>query len=319
MKTLSTLLGAVILGSLALAVTGVAFIVDETDQVVITRFGEPVRDPIKTPGLYFKAPNLIEDVNRFERRWLNWDGEPNEMPTKDKKYISLDTVARWRIVDPLTFLQSTRDMFSAEAKLSDIIDGATRDQVASHDLIEIVRYSNRAFEDTGVADEVDESSAFERTEAVVIAVGREKIVHKILEQANQKSAPFGIEVKDVRIKHINYEPSVREKVYDRMIAERKRIAEKFRSEGQGAKAKIEGQIEMEHKRISSEARRDAEKIRGAADAKAIDIYADAYNKDPEFYSFLKTLESYRKTLSGKTRLLQTTDTEYFKYLRRQSR
>ena len=284
------------------------YTVDMTEQVVITQFGEPVGGPITTPGLHLKIP-FIQKVNTFEKRLLEWDGDPNQIPTKDKKYLWVNTYARWRIVDPLKFLQSVHDELGAHSRLDDIIDAATRDYITSHLLIEVVRNSNREMAVTGTEMELAEEVLMHQIEW-----GREEITRQILEQASQVVPQYGIELVDVRIKHINYVEEVRRKVYERMISERKRIAEKYRSEGQGKKAEIEGQMEKELQRITSEAYRTAQEVKGQADAEATKIYAVAYNKDPEFYSYVKTLETYEVTLGGESWLLLTTDSDYLKYI-----
>jgi membrane protease subunit HflC len=285
------------------------YTVDMTEQVVITQFGEPVGDPLTTPGLHVKIP-FIQKVNTFEKRLLEWDGDPNQIPTKDKKYLWVNTYARWRIVDPLKFLQSVHDELGAHSRLDDIIDAATRDYITSHLLIEVVRNSNREMAIAGTELELAEEVLMHQIEW-----GREEVTRQILEQASQVVPEYGIEMVDVRIKHINYVEEVRRKVYERMISERKRIAEKYRSEGQGKKAEIEGQREKELQRITSEAYRTAQEIIGQADAKATKIYAAAYNKDPEFYSYVKTLETYEETLGGGSWLLLTTDSDYLQYLK----
>jgi membrane protease subunit HflC len=285
------------------------YTVDMTEQVVITQFGEPVGDPLTAPGLHVKIP-FIQKVNTFEKRLLEWDGDPNQIPTKDKKYLWVNTYARWRIVDPLKFLQSVHDELGAHSRLDDIIDAATRDYITSHLLIEVVRNSNREMAVAGTELELAEEVLMHQIEW-----GREEVTRQILEQASQVVPEYGIEMVDVRIKHINYVEEVRRKVYERMISERKRIAEKYRSEGQGKKAEIEGQREKELQRITSEAYRTAQEIIGQADAKATKIYAAAYNKDPEFYSYVKTLETYEETLGGGSWLLLTTDSDYLQYLK----
>jgi membrane protease subunit HflC len=285
------------------------YTVDMTEQVVITQFGEPVGDPLTAPGLYVKIP-FIQKVNTFEKRLLEWDGDSNQIPTKDKKYLWVNTYARWRIVDPLKFLQSVHDELGAHSRLDDIIDAATRDYITSHLLIEVVRNSNREMAVAGTELELAEEVLMHQIEW-----GREEVTRQILEQASKVVPEYGIEMVDVRIKHINYVEEVRRKVYERMISERKRIAEKYRSEGQGKKAEIEGQREKELQRITSEAYRTAQEIIGQADAKATKIYAAAYNKDPEFYSYVKTLETYEETLGGGSWLLLTTDSDYLQYLK----
>jgi membrane protease subunit HflC len=284
------------------------YMVDMTEQVVITQFGDPVGDPITQPGLHIKIP-FIQKVTSFEKRLLEWDGDPNQIPTKDKKYLWVNTYARWRIADPLKFLQSVHDEMGAQSRLDDIIDAATRDYITSHVLIEVVRNSNR---EMAVAD--TEMKLAEEILSHQIQWGREEITREILKQASKTVPQYGIELIDVRIKHINYVEEVRIKVYERMISERKRIAEKYRSEGQGKKAEIEGEMEKELQRITSEAYKKAQEIIGRADAEATEIYASAYNKDPEFYSFVKTLETYSETLGGKSWLVLTTDNDYLQYL-----
>ncbi len=285
------------------------YVLPEYKQVIITQFGEPIGDAIKTPGLHMKAP-FIQKANVFEKRWLEWDGYAKEIPTKDKKFIFVDTYARWRISDPLTFFQRARDERGGQTRLDDIIDGEARNAIANFDLIEIVRFSNREFEQT------EETSIIETVSAVTkIITGREKIAGIILEQASQKTPEIGIELIDVKIKRINYIESVRRKVFDRMISERQQIASKYRSEGDGESAKIRGEKERELLRITSEAYRIAQEIKGKADAEATRIYAQAYNLDPEFYQFMKTLETYVTSLDKETWLLLTTESEFFRYLK----
>ncbi|MFP4082515.1 MAG: protease modulator HflC [Candidatus Aminicenantes bacterium] len=289
------------------------YIVSETNQVIITQFGDPIGGTITKPGLRGKIP-FIQKAHFFEKRWLEYDGDANQIPTKDKKYIWVDTYARWRISNPLLFFQRLRDERGAQSRLDDIIDGETRNAVANFDLIEIVRSSNRKFEVTEeIADILDLASAVPEIET-----GREKIAEIILEKSSQITNEFGIELKDVRIKRVNYVEEVQRKVFDRMIAERQRIAAKYRSEGDGRSAEIRGEKERELKRIQSEAYRTAEEIKGKADAEATRIYARAYNLDPEFYQFTKTLDTYRASLTG-TWLLLSTDSEFLKYLKSTSR
>jgi membrane protease subunit HflC len=285
------------------------YVVSETNQVIITQFGEPIGGAITTPGLHIKAP-FIQKTNYFEKRWLEWDGDANQIPTKDKKYIWVDTYARWRVSNPLVFFQRVRDERGAQSRLDDIIDGETRNAIANFILIEIVRSTNREFEMT------EEVEILEAREAIQqIETGREKIADIILENSSKITPEFGIELIDVRIKRINYVEEVQRKVFDRMIAERQRIAAKYRSEGDGNSAEIRGQKEKELKRITSEAYRQAQEIKGKADAEAVRIYAEAYNLDPEFYQFMKTLETYRTTMDKDTWLLLSTDSEFFRYLK----
>ncbi len=290
--------------------SGAVFVVNETKQVVITQFGKPVGKPISLAGLHFKTP-FIQQAHYFEKRLLEWDGDPNQIPTKDKKYIWVDTTARWKIVDALKFLQSVGNEMSAHSRLDDIVNSATRDAITSHLLVEAVRNTNRILEaEEKTEDVIVTEEALERIE-----VGREFLTRVILEKAKVLAPQYGIEIVDVRIKRINYVEAVRNKVYDRMIAERKRAAEKYRSEGQGKSAEIEGQVTKELKLITSEAYRQAQVLTGKADAEAIKIYARAYNQHPEFYSFLKTLETYRDTIDEKSTIILTTDAEYYKYLK----
>ena len=285
------------------------YIVYEYDQVIITQFGEPIGDAITKPGLHMKVP-FIQKANRFEKRWLEWDGDANEIPTKDKKYIWVDTYARWRINDPLVYFQRLRDERGAQSRIDDIIDGETRNAIASYDLIEIVRSSNREFEES------EETAILDISYVVTeITTGREKIAQIILEESSLKAADLGIELRDVRIKRLNYVTEVQRKVFDRMIAERQQIASKYRSEGDGESAKIRGEKERELKRITSEAYKTAQEIQGEADAEATRIYALAYNLDPEFYQFMKTLETYVASLDTETWMLLSTDAEFLKYLK----
>ncbi len=294
------IIGLIILG-------GTLYTVDQTQQVIITQFGEPIGKPITKAGLHLKKP-FIQKVNYFEKRLLAWDGLPTQVPTKDKRYIWVDTTARWRIVDPLKFLQTMGNERTALGRLDDIIDSATRNQITSHLLYELVRNSEREFVETEVSLEIEEKIG-------EVKYGREEISRSILEEASRLVPGFGIELVDVRIKRLNYVERVRQGVYARMIAERKRVAEQYRSEGQGKKAEIEGMREKELQRITSEAYRRAQEITGKADAEATKIYAQAYNKDPEFYSFLKTLDTYKGTLNEQTWLLLTSDSDFYKYLK----
>ncbi|MFB0565557.1 MAG: protease modulator HflC [Candidatus Aminicenantaceae bacterium] len=292
-----------------IVISSTLYIVSETNQVIITQFGEPIGDAITAPGIHVKAP-FIQKANYFEKRWLEWDGDANQIPTKDKKFIWVDTYARWRISNPLVFFQRVRDERGAHSRLDDIIDGATRIAIAKYDLIEIVRSSNREFEIT------EEIAILDIAEAITkINTGREKIAQIILESASQITPEIGVELKDVRLKRVNYVEEVQRKVFDRMIAERQRIAAKYRSEGDGKSAEIRGEKEKELKRIQSEAYRKAQEIKGKADAEATKIYAGAYNRDPEFYQFMKTLETYRASLDKETWLLLSTESEFLKYLR----
>jgi len=284
------------------------FIVQETEQVIITQFGEPRGNPVNTPGLHFKLP-FIQRANSFEKRFLEWDGSPNQMPTKDKRFIWVDMYARWRITDPLKFFQRMRDERGAQSRLDDILDGETRNAVASYDLIELVRSSNRPPGDIPIESEED------RIVLEQIAMGRRAIATSILTAARARTADLGIEVLDIRLKRINYVDEVAKDVYARMIAERRRIAERFRSEGEGEAARIQGERQRDLQRIQSEAYRTAQELRGKADAEATAIYAEAYGRDPEFYAFLKSLETYERVIDGRTYFVLGTDSDLLRYLR----
>lgn len=308
MKKYIYLFGALLFIVIIILVNG-AYIVDETQQTIITQFGNPVGKPKTEAGLYFKIP-FIQDVHFFEKRLLEWDGDPNEIPTLKKKLIWVDTFARWRIADPLKFYQSVHTEAEGQARLDDIIDSITREQISSHLLIDVVRNSNRK-----MAMESEELQKEIETSLEPVAIGREEMTRKILALAAKAMPNFGIELVDFRIKRVNYIERTREEVYSRMISERKRIAEKYRSEGEGTRAEIEGRREKELLRIQSEAYRQAQEIMGKADAEATQIYARAYNLDPEFYSFTQTLENYRNTLKQNGKLIISTDSDFFKYLK----
>ena len=294
--------------ALLLLLSGVAYQVGETEQVIITQFGEPVGDPVVEPGLHFKVP-FIQDVNYFEKRFLEWDGNPNQMPTKDKRFIWVDTYARWRIVDPLKFFQRLRDERGAQSRLDDILDGEARNAVARYDLIELVRSTNRPPEDVPVESE-EEAAVLSQIE-----MGRPAIVTEILKAAQGRTADLGIEILDIRLKRINYVEEVQKDVFARMIAERQRIAELYRSEGQGEAARIRGEQERDLQRIQSEAYRTAQEVRGKADAESTTIYAEAYNRDADFYAFVKSLETYERTIDPRTFFIVGTDSDLLKYLR----
>lgn len=302
---------AIPLAIIAFVIYGAAYTVDETEQVVVTQFGRIVGEPKTDPGLKFKIP-FIQTANYFNKNLLEWDGDPGQIPTLDKTFIWVDTFARWKIVDPIKFFQTVNNRFNAVGKLNDIIDPAVRNFVTSHHLIEAVRSSNRELE----TEEIGIEDSGRRTRVYFqIDVGRQKITQGILEQAQPKLAPFGIELVDVKIKRINYVEEVRKSVYGRMIAERNQIAEKFRSEGKGEAQKILGEKERDLQEIESEAFKKAQRLKGNADAEATIIYAEAYGKDPEFYSFAKTLEIYRETLDKNSSLILSTDSEFLKYLK----
>jgi len=308
MKQVMLIIGIIVVVALLAVLSGAVYIVHETKQVIITQFGKPVGEPISDPGLHFKVP-FFWKVHRFEKRFLEWDGDRNQLPTKDKRFVFVDTYARWRITDPLQFFKRLRDERSAQSRLDDILDGETRNTVARHRLIEVVRSSSRQF--TVVEELGDDQQIGENVE---IEFGRGTLENEVLVAAAGRTSDLGIEVLDFRFKRINYVPQVREEVYNRMISERNRIAERFRSEGAGESARINGEKERELRQIRSEAYRQAQEIKGRADAEAADIYAGAYNRDPEFYTFLKTMEVYRVALDPKTTLLLGTDGEFLRYL-----
>ncbi|ABC83289.1 protease modulator HflC [Anaeromyxobacter dehalogenans] len=286
-----------------------AYTLGENEQAVITRFGEPRGEPISEPGLHFKLP-FADTVNRFDKRWLDWRGDPNQIPTKDKKYIWVDTFGRWRIVDPLRFFQRLRDERNAQSRLDDIIDGETRNAIASFALIEAVRTTDRSFEDDEYSAELGGAEALED-----VKVGRDRLTRQIRDRAAEVVKEFGVELVDVQIRRINYVNEVQVKVFDRMISERRRIAERSRSEGMGRAAEIRGQRERDLKAIRSEAYRKAQEVSGKADAEATRIYAAAFGRDPEFFQFLRTLEAYPRTMDGSTSLFLGTDSEFYRYLR----
>lgn len=288
-----------------------AYIVSETEQVVVTQFGRIVGSPVVSPGLKFKVP-FIQSANYFPKNLLDWDGDPGQIPTLDKTFIYVDAFARWKIVEPVKFFQTVNNPFNAIGRLNDIIDPAVRDFITSNRLIEVVRNSNRELDTTEIGREDEQE---QRRPSLVISIGRQNITEGILKQSQPKLAQFGIELVDVKIKRINYVEEVRQSVYNRMIAERKQIAEKFRSEGKGEAQKIRGDKERELKLITSEAYRKAQEIKGIADAESTRIYADAFGVDPAFYSFVRTLEIYRESLDDKNTLVLSTDSEFLQYFK----
>ncbi len=289
-----------------------AYTVSEIEQVVITQFGEIKGDTVDDPGLHFKIP-IIQQANYFAKNLLEWDGDPGQIPTLDKTYIWVDTFARWKITNPVKFFQTVNNTVSALGRLDDIIDPAVRNFITSYRLIETVRTTNRkldTMDESGLEDtQKQQGSMFN------ITTGREKITRGILKQASPKLEKFGIELVDVQIKRINYVEQVRNSVYERMIAERNQIAEKFRSEGMGEARKIFGEKERDLKRITSQAYKTAQEIKGKADAGAVKIFAKAYSVDPEFYSFTKTLEIYNQALGLNSSIILSTDSEFFKYFK----
>ncbi len=305
MKTKFIVLGLLIITAIIL-INGL-FIVDETQQVVITRFGKPQGDPILNPGVHFKWP-LMDRTHFFDKRFLAWDGDSDQATTADKRFIWVDTYARWRISDPKLFLERLSDERAAQTRLDDIIDGATKRAVAKHDLVSLVRSTNRQV----TPDPTLPESEMDELETIV--KGRLEVMQEILTNASQDTSDLGIEVVDVRFKSIDYVEAVRLNAYERMIAERNRIAQRFLSEGQGESARIRGEKERELKKIASEAYRKSQTLVGKADGEATAIYAKAYNKDVEFYQFLKTMESYEDSLDKESWLILSTDSDFFKFL-----
>ena len=296
------------------------FIIAEWEQAVITQFGRPVGAPIVKAGLHAKLP-FIQRVRRFEKRILNWDGYPNQIPTKDKKYIMVDTTARWRITDPLLFLQTVQTEAGARLRLDGILDAATRDTISSHNLVEAVRNSNKIIDDLKAAAKAGKGAAPGDEDEVVgeidaVSVGRESLSGMIIERGKAGLKEFGIELIDVQLRHISYESSVEAKVYERMISERQRIAQKIRSVGLGERSKIQGKISKDLQKIDSEAYREAQQIQGDADAKAIGIYARAMGSDPSFYEFVRTLEAYKKAFPAGTKMILSTDNRFLDLMRK---
>jgi len=291
-----------------IVLSSAAYIVDETEQVIITQFGAPIGDAVDQPGLKWKIP-FIQQANYFDKRFLEWDGVANQVPTRDKRFIWVDTYARWRISDPLLFFQSLRDERTARNRIGQILDGETRNAVARHDLVEVVRSTNRDPSEILLDDE-EETAILEEIE-----VGREAITREIRAAAQASVNDLGIEILDVRLKRINYVEEVQRDVFARMIAERQRVAERYRSEGAGEAARIDGERERELQRIQSEAYRTAQEVRGRADGEAARIYAAAYNRDASFYAFLKSLETYEITADPNSFLILTTDSELLRFMK----
>ncbi|MEN8139874.1 MAG: protease modulator HflC [Thermodesulfobacteriota bacterium] len=283
------------------------FILPEGKQAVVTQLGAPVGEPVTEAGPHFKMP-VIQKVRYLEERILIWDGKPNQVPTSDKTFIYIDTTARWRISDALTFMKAVRDESGAQAVLDDVLDSAVRAMVNRHDLVDIIRSSDWDPGQSGVNLDDDDEPPVSKL------LGRDKMEEEILASAAKVTPKYGIELVDVMFKRVNYIESVRRKVYDRMISERKRIAAEKRSLGEGEKAEILGKLERELKQVTSSARRKAEEIKGQADAQAARIYADAYNKDPEFYSFTQSLRAYQESVGENTKLLLSSDAEFYRYL-----
>lgn len=299
------------------------FVVTEGKQVIITQFGRPIGEPITTAGLHFKKP-FLQEARFVDKRILSWDGFPNQIPTKDKKYISVDTTARWRIVDALKFIQTVQSESGAKARLDAILDATTRDVISNHKLVEAVRLSNSILD--SIAEKKKEiEDKISRGEAIVeeeitgeieqISVGREKLSEMIAESADKELGQFGIKLIDVQLRRISYEQSVEKKVYERMISERQRIAEKIKSIGLGEKAEIEGRLSKDLRKIQSEAYRKAEEIKGRAEGLASAIYAKSFNVDPKFYEFIRSMDAYKKSLKSEGKFILSSDSEFLKYLK----
>jgi len=292
------------------------YTVNEVEQMIITQFGKPVGEPVTTAGLKFKVP-FVQEVNPIDKRVLEWDGNPSDMPTKDKLYISVDLFARWRITDPLQYFLRLRDERSAQSRLDDILGSETRNAIAKHELIEIIRTTKDRvpLRDTFLTEE---ERKLNMGSLVPIKKGRKMVEQEIFAAAAEKVRVFGIELLDIRFKRINYNDSVRPKIYDRMISERRQIAERFLSEGNGEAARIRGNRVRDLNKIQSEAYRKVEEIRGVADAKATEIYARAYNQSPEsveFYEFTRTMQAYKTIIADNTTLVLSTDSDLFKFLK----
>jgi len=314
MRRIGAFIGAVIVIFLILLISGAFYTVREWEQVVITQFGRPVGKPKTEAGLRFKIP-FIQDIHRYEKRIMRWDGDPKEIPTRDKRFIYVDRTARWRIVDAQKFLEVLGTYTQAYAKLDDIIDAVLRDYVSANPLVELVRTTNEMPTVENVEGKVLSPFQDEATAPETVRLGREKITRAILAEASKAMSAFGMDLVDVRIKRINYVEQVRKKVYERMVSERKRKAAQFRSEGEGKKAEILGQMEKELKSIISGAYRTAEEIRGEADAEATRIYGDAYGQDPAFYAFFKTLETYKGAAYKNAFVILGTDSDYYRFLK----
>lgn len=286
------------------------YTVDETEQVIITQFGRPIGNAITEPGLHIKMP-FIQKTSYFAKNLLEWDGDPGQIPTKDKTFIWVDTFARWKIKNPLKFYKAVNNEITAQKKLDDILNPTINNFIASNDLIEVVRSSDRLTTKESKAKKGPQDIP----ELNNITIGRKGMTQGIQEQAAPKLAEFGIELADFRFKRINYVEEVRQKVYERMIAERNQISEKFRSEGKGESKKIQGEQQKELRRIQSEAYKKVEEIKGKADAEATKIYAESFGKDPEFYSFINTLEIYKKSLDENIKVILSTNSDFFQYLK----
>ncbi len=318
-----SILGIIILLIAIICVNSSFFIIHEGQQGIVTQFGKPIGQPYTKAGVHFKTP-FLQEVRYVDKRILSWDGDPNQIPTKDKKYIKVDTTARWKIIDALKFIQTVQNEQGAKARLDTILDGYTRDIISGHNLVEAVRDSNNILEK--IEEKKQEIATRKKNGEFIleeeiagdidsIKVGREKLSQMIVEQADKELRTLGIQLIDVQLRRISYEASVERKVYERMISERQRIAQKIRSIGKGEKAKIEGRITKDLKEIESKAYREAEIIKGKAEATATKIYANALNKDPKFYDFIKTMESYKKSIKADSKFILSSDSEYLKFFK----
>ncbi|MCF8045608.1 MAG: protease modulator HflC [Desulfarculaceae bacterium] len=315
MKFILKAAGIVISALIVILLYSGLYTLEEGRQAIIVQFGKPVGNPVTEAGLHMKLP-FIQEVRRFEKRLLFWDGDPNQVPTKGREFIWVDTTARWRIADAKKFLENVASEEGAQSRLNDILDSVVRDQVSSSELVELVRSASWEAPEEEVLKEVPK----EREEELKreIARGREEITRTILAEAEKIIPQYGIELVDVRIKRLDYVESVREKVYERMISERKRIAAQFRSEGEGRSAEILGTMEKELRRIRSTAYREVQEVQGRADAEATEIYGRAYNKNPEFYAFLRTIESYKEKTNMNSVMILTTDSDFYRYVKQAS-
>lgn len=313
-KQISSLGLLILVIAVSIVLKASIYTLDEAEQAVIVQLGAPVGEPVTTPGLHFKLP-FIQEVRRFDKRVIAWDGDPNQIPTRGEQFISVDTTARWRIADPLIFMQRVQNERGATMRLNDILDSVVRDKISATDLVEIVRSKDWKISEEDLARVQTSGEEDEEILLQEVKSGRQELVKSIFTQAASQMPQLGIELIDIRIKRIDYVEAVEQRVFDRMIAERQRIAEQFRSEGQGRAAEIDGDTKRSLAEIQSEANRQAEIIRGQADAEASRIYSVAFGADPEFYAFLRTLESYPKTVGPSSTLILGTDSEYFRYLR----
>lgn len=304
-------LGILVL-AVVMAAAGAFYVVQEGQQAVVLQFGRPVGNTVSEAGLHFKIP-FIQEVRRFDKRLLIWDGDPNQIPTAGREFIWVDSTARWRIVDPLKFLQSVATEAGAQSRLDDIIDSVVRDLVSSNILVELVRSASWETPKEEVLEEASKEVVEELKKE--IKLGREGLTRAVLSVVQKITPQYGIEVVDVRIKRLNYVESVREKVYARMISERKQLAARFRSEGEGRSAEILGNMEKELREIRSEAYRTVQEVRGKGDATATKIYGDAYGRDKEFYAFSRTLENLKENKNKNATLVLTTDSDYYRYLK----